>query len=277
MNLDYLCVGHVCMDMMQSGFVMGGSAAYCSLYAKTLGYKSGVITSFGDQYEFKGVLSNLDSVTVDHAERSTIFENRYLGEQRTQILHSVAEKISLNRFVSKEECSILHLCPLADEVMLGTNFSTDSFVCMTIQGWLRGRNESKEVVYKEMDFEVLKLADVVILSEEDIPDIDNKLEMLKEYSNILIITNGSQGAKCYQNGTMQFFPASPAKMIDPTGAGDIFATGFCLNYYKSQNLKQAMIAGHCLASLCVEREGLESIPNLYQYKNKVIEYVEDIS
>ncbi len=274
MNLDYLCVGHVCMDMMQSGFVMGGSAAYCSLYAKHLGYSSGVITSYDERYEFREVLSRLDYCVVMPSVRSTIFENRYVGESRTQILHSIASKIHLDSFISKEEAKILHLCPLADELVIGPNFSSDSLVCMTIQGWLRTRNEKKEVYYKEMDFNVLRLADVVILSDEDIPNLDEKLEELISVSKVLIITNGSKGARCFCEGKEIFVPAYPARLIDPTGAGDIFATGFCLEFSKTQNVRDAIVAGHCLASLCVEREGIESIPNTKEWKERVDEHMD---
>lgn len=270
--MDYLCVGHVCMDMMQSGFVLGGSAGYCSLYAKNLGYSSGVFTSFGGEYEFKDILEGLDYKKVVLSERSTIFENRYVGEKRKQILHSIAADILLNAHISKEETKILHLCPLADELKLGPEFSSDSFVCMTIQGWLRDRNALREVVYKEMNFEMLRHANVVILSDEDIPDLDNKLDTLRDVSKLLIITNGSKGARCFFDDQEIFVPAFPAKLIDPTGAGDIFATGFCLNFIKSQDIHSSIVAGHCLASLCVEREGVESIPTMQDWKQRIVAY-----
>ncbi len=270
--MDYLCVGHVCMDMTESGFVLGGSASYCSLYAKALGYRSGVITSYGEEYEFVDLLNSLDNKQVLEAKRSTIFENIYEGQHRKQILHSIAENIYLDEFISKKDVSILHLCPLADELVIGPNFSSDSFVCMTIQGWLRDRNKKREVIYKEMDFEVLKHADVVVLSKEDIPDLEIKLELLKSLSKILIVTNGSVGASCYFEGKEIFSAAYPAKMIDPTGAGDIFATGFCLKYQETKDVESSMIAAHCLASLCVEREGVENIPNTMEWSKRVREY-----
>jgi len=270
--MEYLCIGHVCMDMMQSGFVLGGSASYCSLYAQVLGFKSGIITSYGDEFEFVDLIDRLDHKQVLKAQRSTIFENRYEGQKRKQILHSIAEKIYLDEFISKEELTILHLCPLADELVIGPNFSSDSFVCMTIQGWLRDRNAQREVVYKEMDFEILKHADVVICSNEDIPEIDSKLEKLKSVTKLLIVTNGSSGATYYHDDVQVQINAFPAKMIDPTGAGDIFATGFCLKYIETGDIKAAMIAGHCLASLCVEREGVENIPSKEEWVHRIQEY-----
>jgi len=277
MKLDYLCVGHVCMDMTQSGFVLGGSASYCSLYANSLGYSAGVISSHGEEFEFAHLLEKLDHKQILRAERSTIFENRYVGEKRQQILHTIADKIFLDEHISKENVQILHLCPLADELVLGPNFSSDSFICMTIQGWLRARNPQKEVIYKEMDFEVLRHADVVILSNEDIPDLDDKLEILKEVSKILIITNGSLGAKCYIENDVIFSPSFPAKMIDPTGAGDIFATGFCLDYLESNDIHTAITAGHCLASLCVERSDFKDLPDKNLLNSRISSYGEKLS
>jgi len=74
----------------------------------------------------------------------------------------------------------------------------------------------------------------------------------------LLVKKGEHGALLFGQDERFFCPAYPhEKLVDPTGAGDAFAGGF-VGYLDSVHaagalpLRQAMICGTALASLCVE-------------------------
>jgi len=270
--MDYLAVGHVCMDKIETGFVLGGSASYCCLYAHALGLQSEMITSYGKDFLFEESLKNI-SITNYSASQTTIFQNIYAGEQRTQFLLGKANDLFIdNQLISKKTSKIIHLCPLADELFFKEKIETEQLVCMTIQGWLRARDQSQKVTFKMMDFEVLQNADIVVLSTEDLPDISSHLPVILEKSDIVVVTDGSNGATCFRTGNSLHLPAYSTDVVDPTGAGDIFALGFFISFSQEENIHQAMIAGHALASLCVQRHGVENPPSEIDWEERIDAY-----
>ncbi|MBT8189990.1 MAG: carbohydrate kinase family protein, partial [Bacteroidia bacterium] len=105
-----------------------------------------------------------------------------------------------------------------------------------------------QVVPKNMSWNKLKYADVIFLSYEDIDGLDDALEELCLLGNIIVVTDGDKGADVFINGNKQHFPAVPSKLVDPTGAGDIFATAFIIRYLQHNDLSDAMIHAHLAAS-----------------------------
>jgi ribokinase len=63
-------------------------------------------------------------------------------------------------------------------------------------------------------------------------------------------------------------PAYPARVVDPTGAGDAFCGGFSAGYLLTYDPLRAALHGNVSASLAVEGSGafyaLDSLPGLAQ-------------
>lgn len=58
-------------------------------------------------------------------------------------------------------------------------------------------------------------------------DVDDMVGFLKDLSLSGAVTLGSSGAKCFDDSGTYFVPAIPvARVVDTTGAGDMFAAGF---------------------------------------------------
>ncbi len=58
-----------------------------------------------------------------------------------------------------------------------------------------------------------------------------------------------------QGGEWQHLPASPASVVDTTGAGDSFAAAFVVNYLQTGDVVEAARAGNALAAQVVARLG----------------------
>lgn len=86
----------------------------------------------------------------------------------------------------------------------------------------------------------------------------------------VIIKRGERGQLVYDSSTKTRWevPAYPARLVDPTGAGDAFCGGFMAGYRKTFDPLQAALYGNIVASLVVEGQGafyaLEALPGLAQ-------------
>lgn len=272
----YLCVGHCCHDKVGDKFVLGGTASYSSMLAKCLGSDSLILTSFGDDFLYEQEILDRDIVVHNvAADRTTIFENKYDGGNRTQTLLARAEDIKAVDFKKlKPTFDIVHLCPIDDEVSFDIlkELSQATLTLATPQGWLRQWDEKGKVSYKELDWSLLSSADFVIISDEDIPELDNRLSTIRSQIDKLIVTKGEHGATIYFEGQELHFPAFDTNLVDPTGAGDSFATGFITKYAETKDIKESMIYANCLSSICIENEGTLFFNKVDQVDKRVEEY-----
>lgn len=77
-------------------------------------------------------------------------------------------------------------------------------------------------------------------------------------AEIVVIKRGEKGQLLYDSGAKKRYeiPAYPSKMVDPTGAGDVFSGGFLAGYKKTFTPLQAVLHGNVAASIAVEGSGV---------------------
>ena len=67
-------------------------------------------------------------------------------------------------------------------------------------------------------------------------------------------------------------PAYPARQVDPTGAGDVFAVAYLVSYFESRDPFASALFASCVASLSVEAMGLASVPTREQIEKKMAKF-----
>ncbi|MEZ4518429.1 MAG: PfkB family carbohydrate kinase [Chloroflexota bacterium] len=72
---------------------------------------------------------------------------------------------------------------------------------------------------------LLPLAAATFVSEEDLLEASD-LEQFADLAPLLIQTAGAAGCTVYCHGECREFPAPATPLVDPTGAGDIFAAAY---------------------------------------------------
>lgn len=83
-------------------------------------------------------------------------------------------------------------------------------------------------------------------------------ELLRRYPEKLIITQGSAGASfASQNGEVYQIPASPATVVDTTGAGDTFNAALAYAWSQAMTLETALVFANCAAGLSTEKFGAQ--------------------
>jgi len=257
-------IGHVCHDVNNDGHRLGGSASFASLLARSLGYQPEVTTSFGDDFSYHTLfIEHGIKLHNQKGGKTTVFLNHNQDEQREQHIKARANSINLDpTFVN--DFDIIFLCPIADEIdITQIEFKQDSLVVALLQGWMRDCRKLGKVVPKELDHKILSLIDIAICSEVDLNQIsENYLEFIRQNHNHLVVTHGSKGVTIYKNGLPSFFPSYPTKLIDSTGAGDIFGMAYTLSYQKIKDIGAAASFAHAAASLSIEGLGTLAIPSI---------------
>ena len=262
---DYLLVGHVAHDETPVGPKLGGSVSYAGSAASALGAQVAIVTSAQHDEVVLAALPNQAKVHLIEASESTIFVNTYVGTVRHQVLRSRATPLSLKDIPAEwQQARIVHLAPLDDEVdpQLARAFP-DAFRVATPQGWMRTWDSEGVVRPKRWtDAEILlPLLSTAVLSEEDI-QFDRELEAYyASLAQLLVVTRAAKGCTVYQKNEQPIDIAAPVvQVVDPTGAGDVFAGVFVVMMQRTTNIRHAADVATQLASMSVTRVGLEGIP-----------------
>lgn len=259
-SIDYLLVGHVCHDITPEGLVPGGTAVYSTLTAQALGCRVAVLTSAGPDYELDRVLPSVDSYVVPSGQTTT-FENLYTPSGRRQNLHAIANRLTADHLPRQwQRAPIVHLGPIANEVdpAIVTRFS-NSLVGITPQGWFRRWKDDGRVyadAWQEAA-EVLPFAAAVILSLEDLPH-PGWLEQIVQWAPLVVLTQQSLGCTVFCRDERRQFEAPSIVEVNPTGAGDIFATAFLVRLHQTKgNPWEAAEFANQIAAQSVAHDSLE--------------------
>jgi hypothetical protein len=102
-------------------------------------------------------------------------------------------------------------------------------------------------------------------------DLWQMMETITDYGcEIVVVKRGERGQLLYDRATKTHWEISayPARVIDPTGAGDSFCGGFLAGYHQTYDPLQAVLFGGISASLTIEGSrafyALDALPGLAQ-------------
>ena len=104
--------------------------------------------------------------------------------------------------------------------------------------------------------------DVLIGNENEINELAgqenlaNSIQQLREFNKLLIVTRGMQGSLAVQNNKItQCGCVKVERLLDLTGAGDLFAAGFLVEYIEKSDIKKCLENGSRLASKIIQQMG----------------------
>ena len=271
--IDYLVIGHITRDLTSNGPRLGGTASYAALTAQALGLRVGIVTSWGADVP-QTALRHIPIINYA-ADHSSTFENIYTAEGRIQILHHLAAPLDYHLIPEPwRSAAIVHLGPVAREVQPGlVRRFPNALVGLTPQGWLRNWDDKGRVFpteWPEASF-MLQNASVAVLSIEDLAGDENRIEEFASASRILVITEGSAGARVYWNGDVRKLRAPVVTEVEATGAGDIFAAAYFMRLNATRDAWEAARFANQIAAISVTRTGLDSIPTPSEVQESLLE------
>lgn len=269
----FISIGHITHDLVGNGITPGGPALYSTCAARNLGMPVGMITSFSRPLLQPGLLQGID-IRCQESQKTTTFANLYNehGERR-QIIESVADRITPTLIPHEwRAVPIVNICPVANEYTPEiVRLFDNALIGICPQGWMRRWDNKGQVFRKKWENfkDVLPYADLVFFSEEDVSDPKKAVETYLPYTKMVVVTQGKLGASIYSHDGVHRSPAFPTIEVDPTGAGDVFATAFLIRYFETRDVPESARFANCVASFVVEKEGIYGIPGLDDVKRRL--------
>lgn len=266
---DIIIVGHVCQDILPDGGLgLGGTASYAAITAQRLGQRVGLVTSVGPELDVAATFPGVE-VACRPSSETTVFENIYFNGKRKQLLHGHAGALRCADIPPAwHSARMVYLGSIDQELddSLFDCFDARAMVGVMPQGFFRRWDEQGQVFYTDWtpSEHVLRQIDVLTISELDVPNPEALARDWGRFIDTLVVTRAERGATVYQRDGVCHYPARPAQQVDPTGAGDVFATAFLIRMAETGDVCQAANFANVVASFSVEGPGMSAIPTRAQ-------------
>ena len=275
---ESLILGSVALDTIETKYgkaenLLGGSATYATIAAGLYGdaIPVGIV---GDDFPKDGLdifekfsknLKDLDQQPggtfkwggkyhENGDDRDTLFTDLGVFENFNPSIHTSNKNASwlfLANIHPSLQLSVLEQCTNAPLVV------TD-----TMNLWIDSTPEELKKIISKTNILLINESELHLLTKEQNLDKSIK-EVLSMGPEKVIVKFGSKGAKCFsenENIAVGVYPVK--KVIDPTGAGDVFGGGFISGLVDGLSIKEAMLRGSALASFCIEDFGVKKLLNV---------------
>jgi sugar/nucleoside kinase (ribokinase family) len=271
---QFVAIGHITLDRFGTVTRPGGAALYAAVTAHRLGLSAAILTSHGDDFPLELLPPQIEVVSVPATE-TTRFEHRG-GAERAMRVTTTARPLGAHDFPEDwRAADIVMLNPVLDEVdPLVIGAFTAGSMGAAVQGYLRGLDADGRVrarPWASPDF-ILDHAQAVFLSLEDVnDDVEDAVEWFQRVP-VGVVTDAHRGAHLYVNGEHYGVRPHRAREVDPTGAGDVFAAAFMVEYHREGDPWEAAAAAACAAALSVEGEGWAAVPDRPRLEAALADY-----
>ena len=275
---ESLILGSVALDTIETKYgkaenLLGGSATYATIAAGLYGdaIPVGIV---GDDFPKDGLdifekfsknLKDLDQQPggtfkwggkyhENGDDRDTLFTDLGVFENFNPSIHTSNKNASwlfLANIHPSLQLSVLEQC---------TN--TPLVVTDTMNLWIDSTPKELKKIISKTNILLINESELHLLTKEQNVDKSIK-EVLSMGPEKVIVKFGSKGAKCFsenENIAVGVYPVK--KVIDPTGAGDVFGGGFISGLVDGLSIKEAMLRGSALASFCIEDFGVKKLLNV---------------
>ena len=281
-----IVVGTLAFDTIETPYgkverVIGGSAPFASLAAKTKNVECALVSIVGNDFP-KSYLDLLVSKGIDISEvkikkngKSFFWSGKYHEnmnkrdtlETQVNVLANFNPKIPKN-FKDPDMLVLGNLDPKVQLSVVSQFDDKPKFIMLdTMNFWMDNTLDNL--------LKVISKVDLICINDEEVIQLsgckDYKLGVKKILTmgpKYLIMKKGEHGATLFSESSEYFCPSYKIdKVIDPTGAGDSFAGAFAGHLAESKNytfksISSALIYANSVASFCVEKFGIDNMLNI---------------
>jgi sugar/nucleoside kinase (ribokinase family) len=256
-----LVCGHVTLDRVGGALVPGGTAYYAARALAAMGARPLVFTAAGPDFP-ASALDGIDA-EIAPAARTTAFENAYGPDGRVQRVLAAAPPLDVSRLPgSWRGADALLVAPVLGECSPAAVAAAARarVVGACVQGLVREVAADGAVVPRALDpGTALAGVGVAFVGEDEVRGQEDLAGRLAATVPLVAFTLGARGCELRASGRAWRIGVHPAREVDPTGAGDVFAAAFLFALARGDDPPGAARLGAAAASIVVEGRGGEAL------------------
>ena len=155
---------------------------------------------------------------------------------------------------------LANIHPELQRSVIQQNQNPDAIIVIdTMNLWIETTLSSLEKVLSDSNILLINESEAFLLTNEN--DINNAARsLLKMGPEIVVIKKGSRGAELFsltEHIAVDAFPVT--NVVDPTGAGDVFAGAFVASLANEDSKETALLYASASASISIESFGIEKL------------------
>lgn len=185
---------------------------------------------------------------------------------RTQLLLAEGTPLEVAPFLRPGETpDVVFITPAYHEFRRAPLRFKGSIVGVSLQGALRSTDSEQRVIHHPDAIGVAKrfvrAGWIGFFSEEDTLEPETLAQEITKLRGVAVLTRGYNGATLFDSdGSQHHWDAITAEPVDPTGAGDCFASAFLFRLAETDKLASAMQFALAAGALAVEGIGPDGVP-----------------
>jgi sugar/nucleoside kinase (ribokinase family) len=269
---EYVAIGHMTIDRTPSGNVLGGSVLYAALTAARYGLRSGIFTRANLGALDRQMREQLDAIAAEveivtqSSPGITTFTNTEVAGRRSQALHDWGGEIDLTGLPPLwRSAGAIHIAPVAQEIdPRQVNRLSPQLLGCTPQGWLRRWDEQRLGQVRtsplRLPSDLVSRIDALVVSAEEYAHARDVVVEIGQ-RGLSVVTRGIQGASLIDRGREVDVPAYRVKVVDTTGAGDVFAAALFAARSARESVSASARYASAAAALTVAGTGLSAVPS----------------
>jgi sugar/nucleoside kinase (ribokinase family) len=272
-------IGHIAKDtIIREGvktYSIGGAPYYAGVAARKMGGKVGIVSKIGADLDDSSLSvfreMGIQTCIIRAEGLTTSFELEYLKDFRRLKLKQACGPILFEdvpkHFLNSRSILISPIAGEISPIFVEKLYSESKYlIAADAQGFVR-RFDSKGIAhfaFWEDAERILPLLDIVKFSKREAltamncDDIDEAAEKILNFGpEIVIITLGDEGVVIRGKENLFIKPKTPPKkVVETTGAGDIFFGVFLLEYVHTKNVANSGNIATIVAARSTEGVGL---------------------
>ena len=274
---DFVVAGHFVCDVVPGGWELGGTVTFAAVQAHRLGMRVGVVTRTAGDLELDARMAFVEIVDAGSFV-TTSFENVYEDGHRKQRVLARGEPLRADDVPAAWRGAPIALVgPVFGEAPadFASAFDAPSLVGVSAQGWLRELDDGGHVRKSDWRGDPFwRGADVLFVSDEDLDGDEAALAAWCSDVPIVVMTRSRRGARIWADARWRDIDAFPRHEVDPTGAGDTFATAFLIRLHETGDVAEATRFGAAAASVSVGGVGAAAMPERAEIERHMREHPE---
>jgi len=227
---------------------IGGGGTNTAVAFARLGLKTGWIGKLGNDTNGKEILNYmkkekvkfLGKISKEKTGQSIILDSKQ--HDRTILIYKGINNNVSEKEIKKFKTDWLYFCSLT-----GKSFQTQKNLANKLKGIKIAFNPGEHLIKTTNIKPLLKITNTLILNKEEAQLLTKEKDLLQGLSKlgpkIIVITDKNKKILCYDGKKRYSLMPNKIKVVERTGAGDAFASGFVAGLVKNKPIQYCLKLG----------------------------------